>query len=96
MGASASTNKDQFDKSYPTAVIPQGMVAVSVTINFKSKTHELQSEETPIYLTFPRYVPSLAKEFLVDRMLELTKQLPRNRKKVKKDDPKKTEAPAKE
>ena len=59
-----SVRKDQFAKEYPKEIIPPQMMAVSVTLNFKSGSHELTSEETPIYLTTPNMLPALVSQFL--------------------------------
>lgn len=76
-----STRKEQFDNEYPKNIIPAQMMAVSVTLNFKSGTHELTSEETPIYLTTPNMLPALVSQFLKVRLVELAKELPQRKKK---------------
>lgn len=81
-----STRKDQFDKEYPKTIIPPQMMAVSVTLNFKSGAHDLTAEETPIYLTTPNMLPALVNQYLKVRLAELAKELPqRKKKKVKTD-----------
>lgn len=76
-----SVRKDQFAKEYPKEIIPPQMMAVSVTLNFKSGSHELTSEETPIYLTTPNMLPALVSQFLQVRLTELKKELPQRKKK---------------
>lgn len=76
-----SVRKDQFAKEYPKEIIPPQMMAVSVTLNYKSGSHELTSEETPIYLTTPNMLPALVSQFLQVRLTELKKELPQRKKK---------------